>query len=164
MGQAVISITLIEATPYRLRYLLADSGNGQNVILTNRSLTEATPDLRGDCARAAAANRLAGAPLLAQVSLGVTNQNQARHVLNGHELTDAGAPITVPAAANVIRAHCKITGRTGRNDWDVDVNEGAAAGDAQSAGFPVVIVGSDGVAGSTAYLDIFLVHTRHDSH
>ena len=157
MGQPVITIALIESTPYRLRYLLTDSGSGANVILTNRSLTEATPDLRGDCARAAATNNLAGAPLLAQVSLAVVSQAEARHVLNGHDL-----PVT-PNAANIVRAHCKIAGRTGRNDWDVDVDEGAAAGDALSAGFPVVIVGSDGVAGTTAILDIHLTHTRQDS-
>jgi len=159
MGQPVITIALIDATPYRLRYLLTDAGNGANVILTNRGLTEATPDLRGDCARAAARSNADGAPLLAQVSLAVANQAQARHVLNGEDV----AGTQVPAAANVIRAHCKVRGRTGRNDWDVDVNEGAAAGDAGSAGFPVVLVGSDGVAGTTAILDIHLTHTMIDS-
>jgi hypothetical protein len=159
MGLPAITIALIEATPYRLRYLLTDSGNGANVILTNRGLAEATPDLRGDCARAAAGNDSASAPLLEQVSLPTANQAQARHVLNGHN--EAG--VQVPTAANIIRAHCRVVGRTGRNDWDVDVNEGNAAGDAGSAGFPVVLVGSDGVAGTTAILDIHLTHTHHDS-
>ncbi|UCC72053.1 MAG: hypothetical protein JSV86_17045 [Gemmatimonadota bacterium] len=159
MGQQAITIVLIDATPYRLRYRLTDFGNGGNVILTNRGLAEATPDLRGDCARAAAANGMAGTPLLTQVSLGVANQAEARHVLNGHN--EAG--VQTPALANVIRAHCRVVGRTGRNDWDVDVNEGFAAGDAPSTGFPVVLVGSDGVAGTTAILDIHLTHTHHDS-
>lgn len=160
MGVVPITIALIEATPYRLRYRLTDNGSGNNVILTNRGLTEATPDLRGDCARAAAANDAAGTPLLQQVSLAVANQAQARHVLNGEDVPGT----QVPTEANIIRAHCRIVGRTGRNNWDVDVNEGAAAGDAQSAGFPVVLVGSSGVATTTAILDIHLVHSRHDSY
>jgi hypothetical protein len=157
MGQPAISIQLVDATPYRLRYLLVDSGNGGNVVLTNRGPTEATPDLRGDATRAAAGNNQANAPLLAQVSLAVVNQAEARHVLAGHQTP------TTPEAANIVRAHMKVSPKLGRDLWIVDTDEGAAAGDAPSAGFPVVIVGSEGIAGGAAYLDIHLTHTEIDS-
>jgi len=157
MGQPQITIQLVDATPYRLRYLLSDGGNGIQVILTNIGPAQATPDLRGDATRAAAANNLATTPLLDLVSLAVVNQAEARHVMAGHD-----APAT-PAAANIIRAHMKIVPNMGTGNWIVDTDEGAAAGNAPSAGFAVVLIASGGQAAATAYLDIHATHTMIDS-
>lgn len=145
---AGITLTRVEATPYRLRYLMTSTGGGGGTILGNHA--GATPDLRTD-ALTAAENGFQELPLYRALSVPLgwmagAAQVQARELL-------LGGPI-----------HVQITPRSDVNvNWAVDANEGAAAGDAASAGFFVYVLASPGArVGATAYLDIKLRRTIDD--
>jgi hypothetical protein len=154
-----ISFQLVDATPYRLRYLCTTFGGGQlPVVLPNAG--QATPDLRTDAASAAPGS--GQNPMITVVSTAVVNQVEARKVLLGEQPVPGAL---TPAGARKLRAHCQITQRNPAAaalvNWDVDADEGANAGSAASAGFPVLVLDlstnlEDGV---TAYLDIFVADT-----
>lgn len=154
-GAPGITFALVDATPYRLRYLCTVVGGAQPVVLPNAA--GATPDLRTDADAATPGS--ARNPLLEVVSTPVTNQAEARRVMLGEQ--------GLPAASRKLRAYCRMQPRRAAGvafvNWIVDANEGAAAGDPGSAGFPVLVVDvSDvGQVGALAYLDIFAAHT-HD--
>jgi hypothetical protein len=152
MGQsASVNFTLVDATPYRNRYLLTPTGVSGTTVLPNAA--GATPDLRTDLTE----NHAGG--LRKAVTTPVANQAEARRILLGEE--NAGAPLQ----AHIGRAHCYITPRGGtRLRWAVDADEGAAAGSAPSAGFPVLLVfvdASEIVIGDSAYLDVVFEHSHH---
>ncbi len=140
-----VTFALVDATPYRLRYLVTTLGGAGATVLPNAA--GATPDLRTDA--------LGGPrPILDVVSTPVADQAEARQVLMGE------APLP-----GLLHAHTEITGREPAADifsWTIDANEGAAAGDAPSAGFSVLIVVTPaGVAvGVTSYIDVHVQHSK----
>lgn len=160
-----VAATLIEATPYRLRYLLISTGQAGSSVLTNR---DALPiaggaiiggvDLRVD-SRSAAEVSVGGLPLYESISVAAANQAESRRLLLG----EAGAlPAIVNTGAHATSmATPRGTATTGVGGaWAVDANEGAAAGDAPSAGFAVLIITPPAVrANDKAYLDIHFEHS-----
>lgn len=156
MGVQPISFTLVDATPYRLIYSVV-SGTGPTVL---PNAGGGTPDLRTDAESATPGS--GRNPMLEVVSTAVVNQVEARKLLLGEQPVPGA---TTPASARILRARARITNRSENisgslGNWDVDADEGAAAGSPGSAGFPVFLVdvapGSDGIV---AYLDIFVMHT-----
>lgn len=147
-----MTFTLVERTPYRLRYLATTLGAEDPFdtgVIPNAA--GVTPDLRTD------AGVWNGQPIDNLVSTPAANQAAARELLLGDTLT-TNADIEVP------RAHTHIIMRTigdpgGEPTWAVDANEGAAAGSAPSAGFAVLQVFGPSVADETAYIDIDYQHT-----
>jgi len=167
-----ITFALVEATPYRLRYLATQDGvissppvaaDGFNTIPNDGG---ASPDLRTDAvdgvsgvgvqgpspARNILRARLDGYGV---VGPGALTQAQARALLNSH-LPEVNLG---PGNRLTVRAILRVQGRTsaGANTnnyfWAVDANV-----DAQ--GDPVIEVRSAvGVAG-TAYVDMIVRHTR----
>jgi len=151
-----MSATLVEATPYRLRYLLTTTDDRSGAGLISNALG-ATPDLRTD-ALTAAQNGIEGLPLYNTVAVPVANQAEARRILLG----ESGA---TPAVIANVGGHCtaQLTPRSGLRVFTVDANEGAAAGDPASAGYAVYIVYTGGGSlGDTAYLDIKRARSKDD--
>lgn len=140
-----VTFALVDVTPYRLRYLVTTTGGAGGTVLPNAG--GATPDLRTDA--------LGGPrPILDVVSTPVADQAEARQVLMGE------APLP-----GLLHAHTEINGRGPPADiinWIIDSNEGAAAGDAPSAGFAVLIVltPAGAAVGATAYLDVHVQHSK----
>ncbi|KKM17856.1 hypothetical protein LCGC14_1671530 [marine sediment metagenome] len=166
MGAAPsVTATLVEATPYRLRYLLRSTGNGGVSVLTNQnSLPVAAGviiggvDLRVD-SRSAAGAGVNGLPLYENMLVAVANQAEARRMLMG----EGGAtPAIVATGAHAI---AMITPKSSEvpdvgGPWAVDANEGAAAGSAPSAGFAVLVITPPAQeAGDLALLDIHFEHS-----
>lgn len=146
---------LVESTPFRLRYELTSTGVPPSSVIPNAG--GATPDLKTDNLPPSAPF---ASPLRSLLDAPVSNQEQARAVLMGHQ--------NVPGAPNitkVYRAHTTVTPRqapdvpTAVPTWTVDVNEGAAAGDPASAGRVVIVVQAPGAPGYTAELDVYAQHT-----
>ena len=158
--------TLVEATPFRLRYLLQSTGQPGVSVLTNQDSLPAASgviiggvDLRVN-ARSAAGDGVMGLPLYENMTVGVADQAESRRVLMG----EGGSPPAIVATG--AHATAVITPR-GIKDapgvggvWAVDADEGAAAGSAPSAGFPVLVITPPGqVADHQAYLDIHFQHS-----
>lgn len=148
--------TLLEVTPYRLRYLANATGsdnNPQSGLIVNRNLPPGpnVGDLRFD-------SRIwRNFPIHYLVSTLVVNQTDARRIMQGDGLIST-------SDIEGIRAHIYVTSLTSNFTaiWSCDVNEGAAAGDPQSAGFSVIIVnapGGQGGAQQFAWVDIDFQHT-----
>lgn len=122
-----------------LRYLVTSTGDA--AVLTIPNDAGVTPDLQTDSAgfggplRQMILSRLNGYGALAA---GARTQAQARSMFMG----DGSAA----GNANIPRAECTITNRTGAVNWLVDAN---VDGD----GDPTIVVTPSAVAG-TAYLDI----------
>jgi len=155
---------LIESTPYRLRYLLTSLGRQGGGVTVIPNAAGASPDLRTDAASLTrGAGTPFGAPLYELVSIPTANQARARALLLGESAA-------LPAIVNTGRhAHADVTPRVGAGGVGVpavvtvDANEGAAAGDLPSAGYPVLViyVGTS-TAGETCYLDLHLKHSYQD--
>jgi hypothetical protein len=156
-----ITLELVEQTQYRLRYLLTATGDLGDTILPNAE--GASPDLRTD-ALAAAQPGVFGIPILKAMQVPL-------------EPAGPGVPTPLQQARNLLiegPIHVQITSRMGDPaippegpgpEWAIDANEGAAAGDPASAGYFVYVLespGQNGVADSTAYLDIKLRRTKDD--
>ena len=155
-----ITVALVDATPYRLRYLATQDGvissppvaaDGLVTILNDGG---ATPDLRTDATVNAGPSGPALRKLLrvrldgyGPVAAGAINQAQARALMNSDDA--AGA---VLINHNVGRAVTAITPRTGVIAWATDWNV-----DAQ--GDPVCEVRSATGTVATAYVDIHYRHT-----
>ena len=160
-------VTLVDATPYRLRYLCTTRGGGPALFVIPNALG-ATPDLRTDALTSPAAS---GLSLLSRaLTTAVTNAAQARKVL----CNDDTSALPAQAVVDGYRARIKITPRrptvagVGDNAWDriaCDANEGLAAGSAPSTGFAVVVYARSAQAQGQAsvYIDIELIHTKIDS-
>ena len=155
-----ITFSLVERTPYRLRYLCSQDGvvnsppqaaDGFNTIPNAGGVT---PDLRTDalagCTEAGADHtallkimriRLDG---LGFIAAGAIVQARARALL----LSDDNAQVTL-TNLNMPRCFCEITPRTGTICWTVDAN-------VDGEGDPVVEVRSEVGVVATAYLDINL--------
>lgn len=163
---AIVAFTLKTVTPYRLRYLCStvDIHDGDSIsvgVLPNAG--GATPDLRTDTMI------WHGYPISDLVSTPAANQTLARRLL----LADRQV---APADLDFERGNTLLTPRNSWNvftffpKWSVDANEGAAAGDPASAGFPVfTLTGPPGIlipgAGppipvpAECYLDLYFHHT-----
>jgi hypothetical protein len=150
---------LVDASPYRLRYLLTCTGvGGASTIIPNA--LGATPDLRTDALGAASFGTL-GLPILKamQVTLDTSVGAQAAQVQARNLLLEGPIKVTITPRSGV--------GGVGVPDMvAVDANEGAAAGDPPSAGYFVYLLAAlgqgRGHAGETLYLDIKLRHTIDD--
>lgn len=157
-----VTFQLVEATPYRLRYLLTSQGQPGSTVLPNAA--GATPDLRTDSLGGAESGTF-GVPLNRLLNVPVANQAEARRLLMGERTIGSPAIITTG-----LQAHAEVHARTGAagtgvgGTWLVDADEGANAGDPASAGFAVLVVTPpDGaVAEDVAYLDIHLKRTYDD--
>jgi hypothetical protein len=159
MAGSAVSIVLVEALPNRLRYLLTTLGTGlATTVLKNAELP--TPDLRTDSPPAFPGS---GRNFLLEiVSTPVANQAEARQLLLGPlEVFDRVIDSTRP------HAHCRIVPRNGNPGtltlWNLDANEGAAAGNAPSAGFAVLLINVplNCQPGLTAYLDVIAQHSKY---
>jgi hypothetical protein len=155
-----ITVELVDETPYRLRYLLTATGDLGATVIPNAA--GASPDLRTD-ALAAAERGVFGVPILKAMQVPLD--------------TSPGAPAAQAQARNLLLEgpiHVQITPRLSDPafqppgpgpEWAIDANEGAAAGDPASAGYFVYVLespGTNGIANSTAYLDIKLRRTKDD--
>jgi len=155
-----ITFALVDATPYRLRYLATQDGVVSSPPVAADGLATipndggATPDLRTD----ATVNAGPGGPVLRKLlrvrldgygplAAGAITQAQARALMNSDDA--AGAVLT---NYNVGRAVTTVTPRLGliawATDWNVDVN-----------GDPVCEVRSATGTAATAYVDIHYRHT-----
>lgn len=138
-----ITIALVAAFPNRLRYLCTNGGSPVGGSATLPNDAGATPDLQTDTAtfngplfQIARARPNGIGTIAAGTAL---NQAQARALLMEDGSTSVGN-------ANVPRAKCMITQRTGTATWGVDA-------DVDGGGDPVLTIISTAAAG-TAYLDI----------
>lgn len=159
-----VTATLVDATPYRLRYLLESTGQPGTSVLTNENAIP-TPagllivgvDLRFN-ARDGIPTAVPGMPLFELLGTAVANQAEARRLLLG----EGGAlPQIVNTGQHI---HSDITQRAFDADnpgsWRVDADEGANAGVAASAGFGVLLITPPAaVANLEAYLDVHLKHS-----
>jgi len=156
-----ITATLVDATPYRLRYLMTQDGvvssppvAADGLVTIPNTLGGATPNLHTD----SIVNAGPGGPVLHKImnariagfgplAAGALTQAQARALCNSDDA--AGAVLT---NYNVGRAVTTITPRLGliawATDWNVDVQ-----------GDPVCEVRSATGTAATAYLDIHYRHT-----
>ena len=157
-----ITFSLVEVTPYRLRYLATQDGvissppvaaDGFNTI---PNANGATPDLGTDIATATGAGA-GGIPLnpiidagrngYKQVAAGALTQAGARALLNSDD--NAGAFLT---NHHVGRAVITVTPRTPATvNWAVDANVDGNAN-------PTIEVRSETGTAATAYVDL---HMRH---
>lgn len=148
---------LVDATPYRLRYLLTQTVNSPAAADTYtlpNTIGGATPNLDTD---SIVNSGVSASPLHRMIDVrnngwgpiaaGAINQAQARALFNSDD--NAGA---VNTSFQVVRAITNVTPRAGQYSWAVDWNV-----DAQ--GDPVCVVNAPAGAG-TAYLDIHVRHTN----
>lgn len=167
MGVTGPTVTLVDATPYRLRYLV-DRVSRANPIVIIPNGGGASPDLWTDAL--SAAGQAGSLPLLARalnqaVATGGTGQGEARKVL----LEDDTSATPAQVAIDGYRVHCKLTPRgptLPQVGISIDANEGANAGaPASSNGRAVLVigVGTGQVTDGYHYLDVELVHTKIDS-
>ena len=142
-----ITITLVENTPFRLRYLLVNSGSPLGGSATIPNDAGATPDLRTDLANDPSgpmrAIARAGVDGIGVIAAGALTQAGARAILNSDNTGNVGNDY-------VPRAVMTLTARSGTAVFAVDAN---VDGDAD----PIVNITSSAAAGE-AYLDI---HARH---
>jgi hypothetical protein len=157
-----ITFTLVYASPYRLRYLMVGNGGEIASILPNAA--GATPDLRTDAVAATPGS--ARNPMREVVENQVAAGDASRGTLFSQRITLVGNP-TLPRLA----CETKVTPRTPPTGdvtglvrpWVVTADEGAAAGDPASAGFPVIVATPPGRGvGESAYLDIKVAHSETD--
>lgn len=154
MGKAIAR--LVESTARRLRYEVTSTGVANEALIIPNA-GGPSPDLRTD--NSPPTGEIAS-PLHHLLEAAVTNQDQARAVLMGHQNVP-GAPFPTDA----YRARTTVIPRevppialgiTTIPIWTVDVNEGAAAGDPASANHAVVIVQGPPTVGYTAEVEIFV--------
>jgi hypothetical protein len=142
-----ITFTLVESTPYRLRYLAVNASPfGTTATIPNDG--GATPDLRTDLANDPSgplrAIVRAGVDGIGTVAAGALTQAQARAIMNSDNTGSVGNDL-------VPRAITTVTPRgTTPVVFGVDINVDGQAD-------PVVIVTSSAATGE-AYVDI---HARH---
>ena len=154
-----VTFNLRTVSPNRMRYAVVSTGGGGPLtVLPNAGA--ATPDLRTD---AVGAGDGSGRNLLLEIlSTPVVTQVDARILLQGDF---DGSVATLDESRN---PHCELR-LTQRGDgagpaaWNVDVDEGANAGNAPSAGFAVIIVDIPTAvgAGLLAYLDVIAVYSKY---
>jgi len=156
-----ITFSLVDATPYRLRYLATQDGeissppvaaDGFNTIPNQGG---ASPDLRTD--PILTTYGAGGVPILkimrtrldgyGPIAAGAITQAQARALCNSDDA--AGAVLT---NHNVGRCVTTITPRLGLIEWTVDWN-------VDGQGDPVCEVRSTTGTAATAYVDIHFRHT-----
>lgn len=142
-----ITISLVESTPFRMRYLLVNSGSplGGSANIPNDA--GATPDLRTDLDAAAGPLRqimYAGVSGIGTVAAGALDQAGARALLLSDNTGSVGND-------KVPRAVTMLTIRSGAGTWSVDANVDGQAD-------PVLTVTSSAAAG-TAYIDIWARHS-----
>lgn len=159
-----ISFQLVDATPYRLRYLATQDGvissppNVADGFNTIPNAAGVSPDLKTDIDTVSTSGA-GGIPLqkiidagrdgFGPLAAGALTQAQCRAIMNSDDAASA-----VLTNQRVGRAITKVTPRTGQGvAWAVDIN--ASLGD----GFPVVEVRSDVGVAATAYVDIHFRHT-----
>lgn len=142
-----ITVTLVESTPYRLRYLAVNSGSPLGGTANIPNDGGATPDLRTDLSNDPAgpmrAIVRAGLDGIGTVAAGALTQAQARAIMNSDNTGSVGNDY-------VPRAITRIYARSGTADWGVDINVDGGAD-------PIVSIISSAAAGE-AYIDI---HVRH---
>lgn len=145
-----IVFTAVEITPYRLLYrvtTVAQEVGPLSGIITNR--TPPGTGLRTD------SGLYSHSPLNDLVSTPTPTTTDARRVLLGNtQITNAS--IEFP------RLKLSITARSqpaGNALWSANAVEGAAAGDALSAGFAVIVVGAPNTDGLIGYVDLHFKHT-----
>lgn len=129
-----ITFALVEATPYRLRYLAThDGAAGNSATIPNAA--GATPDLRTDAP--------VGQPIRAITSAAAASQAVARNLFEGIQ---AGAT----GIAAVYRAHLTTQLRSEATvvQWLATANS--------AGGFPVIDVATDSSVASTCYIDLAL--------
>jgi hypothetical protein len=149
-----LAFTLIERTPHGLAWLVtAPGGVGTGACDTgtirNRSDATDPEGLRTNSSAGTAIGRLA--------RRATVDQAAARRRMNGQGLTGAGTSLR-QGAADVRIERGRVRWRSARgacslDDWSADPNEGAAAGDAASAGFPVIQVQGPNNVGAAAVLE-----------
>lgn len=160
-----IVFQLVEATPYRLRYLATQDGvissppvaaDGFNTIPNDAG---ATPDLQTDILTAGGARGEPSGGLPLQVPIrarldgigpivaGALNQAQARAIFN----SDDNA-IAVLVNQYVPRCQIRHDPRLGVIAWATDAN-------VDGQGDPVIEVRSEVGAAATCYIDLHLEHT-----
>jgi hypothetical protein len=152
-----IAFSLVEATPYRLRYLATATAEGTGAsttgVITNRGT--GSPDLRGD------ADTFNDGPMHKLVSRDGSTQAKARTLLNGDGLTANTDLVTQRAKLEVIPRNALID--ASGVHWAVDAIDGntgdAGAPPAGSNGFPCVQVTAPNVSGAIAYVDIHFQHS-----
>lgn len=153
-----LTASLVERTPDVLRYLVTSDGQAtaspDSVVIPNAA--GATPDLRTDAGGAAG---WAGSALDDLVSTAAATQAAARTLLDGIGLTTAGAPGTTNLDTARGRLSVRARNSLGDQHWGVDANEGAAAGDAPSAGFAVLVVTGPNIADAAAIVSLENVHS-----
>ena len=160
MGGPVIGFAavIVESTPYRLRYRLTANGQGGGGWISNFG-GGASPNLHTDLTpNAVVAPTEPRGPLRDLIDTPVASAAEARRLLCGEE--NAGAPNFAHVRRGHVFIRCRAdpTGAIAPQPWTVDVDEGAAAGDALSAGRAVVTVGPPAVLNAVAYLDVIAAH------
>ncbi len=161
---ALTITALVDATPYRLRYLATQDGvitspsnPDVDALATIPNNGGATPDLRTDI-ETVSVSGAGGIPLreiirarldgFGPLAPGALTQAQARAIMNSDDPTSA-----VLTNQRVGRAVCRVYPRTGNNvPWAVDVN-------VDGQGDPVIEVRSGTGTAATAYVDVHFRHT-----
>ena len=142
-----ITVSLVESTPFRLRYLLVNSGSPLGGSATIPNDAGATPDLRTDLATDPSgpmrAIARAGVDGIGIIAAGALTQAGARAILNSDNTGNVGNDY-------VPRAVMTLTPRSGAATWAADANVDGGTD-------PVVDITSSAAAGE-CYLDI---HARH---
>jgi hypothetical protein len=152
-----ITATLVDATPYRLRYRCVQDGvissppSLADAQTTIDALGAATPDLVTDIATVGTLGGASGAALRALVrsgqdgygplAAGAKTQAQARAILNSD---DPGNAILNGLPAGIL----DVNGRTGAIAWAIDANiDGGSS-------FPNMVVTSETGTAADAYADL----------
>jgi hypothetical protein len=160
-----ITFALVDAAPYRLRYLATQDGVISSPPVSSDGFDTidndvgATPDLSTDINTVAVSGG-GQAPLKAliyarrngnykAVTTGALTQAEARALLNSDDA--AGAVLT---NQNVGRCVTSVTPRTGAVAWATDIN-------VDGNGDPIIEVRSTTGTAGTAYVDLHYRHTAN---
>lgn len=144
---------LVERTPYRLRYLVTQTGQIHEIdTLVIPNAGGPSPDLRTD------ASLFRNFPMHALVSQTIAiSKNAALQSLIGNGRTSK-ADLEFP------RTHLYIWARnnaSGTVNWAIDVNEGSLAGDPASINHAVLVCMGPTLSGQEAYIDLVYEHSFH---
>ena len=152
---------LVEVTPYRLRYLITCTTEGEGPIDTFviPNAFGATPDLRTDAftafGRSPIFNLVAFTPVPTDIQAMI-------------RLCGDGAPNSLFSNKFLLerpRAHLYVTSRgpgaVGAATWSARPRDGASAGSAPSANFSVVEVTGPSIVFEQCYVDLDYEHTFH---
>ena len=152
-----VTFTLVQATPYTLRYLCDDTGQPGTTELGNAAaIAPSTRAMLAD-ALTAAGQGAGGLPLAEILRTTVASQAEARHLMLG----DAGGINgTGPVIASLYRCRVIITPRNviAGATWAVDADLGTGG----NAGVATLVITPPNDATAFAYLDIHLEHTIDD--